>query len=89
MKDELLKIIHEVDNENNYFGIIPLFPVYQTAKIRLQISIKEFHELLLQLENSEIYLEPINDYNRLNFEEKKTAIYDEIRGYLYYIGFWK
>ena len=90
MKQQLLELLHDLDKEKQYFGIIPLYPVYEKAKDFLHISIADFHKLLLDLEKTrDIYLEPINDYNRLKYEEKKTAIYDEIRGYLYYIGFWK
>ena len=38
--------------------------------------------------NQQIYLESINDITRLSIEEKKTAIYDQIRGYLFYVGLW-
>ena len=86
---DLLEIIVEVDSKHKYFGIIPLYPIYQNAKEKFNISLNQFHSLLLEMEkNQEIYLEPINDVTRLSIEEKKTAIYDQVRGYLYYVGRW-
>ena len=84
---DLLEIIAEVDNQEKYFGIIPIYPIYQRVKIKFTIN--EFHSLILEMESKNlIYLETINDINRLNIEEKNTAIYDPVRGYLYYIGRW-
>ena len=86
----LLEIINQIDVEEKYFGIIPMYPVFNRAKSIYQLSVKEFHTLLLNLEKDEkIYLETINDINRLSIDEKKIAIYDQVRGYLYYIGLWK
>ena len=89
MKERFIELLTELDKEKKYYGIIPLLPAYEKVKDELQITIHDFHKLLLELENSNvIYLEPINDYNRLSFEEKKAVYYDKIRGYLYYIGIW-
>ena len=86
----LLKIIDDIDSYEKYFGIIPISVVYSKVKEILHLSINEFHELLLNLEKEQvIYLEVINDINRLPIEEKNIAIYDNVRGYLYYIGRWK
>ena len=90
LKEDLLKIIIEIDSNENYFGIIPIYPVYNKAKDILQLSLDQFHELLIQLEKDQIiYLEVINDINRLSIEEKNTSLKDQFRGYLYYIGLWK
>lgn len=84
---DLLKIILDIDQNQKYFGIIPLLPVYNYVKD--DVPLVKFHELLLSLEKDrKIYLEPINDINRLG-DEKKYAIFDHFRGYLYYIGLWK
>ena len=86
----LLKIIDEIDSNEKYFGIIPISVVYIKVKETLNLPIKEFHDLVLNLEKEQIiYLEVINDITRLSIEEKNTAIYDKVRGYLYYIGRWK
>ncbi len=90
LKEDLLKIIIEINSNENYFGIIPIYPVYTKAKYNFQVSLEQFHELLFQLEKDKIiYLEVINDINRLSIEEKNTSLYDQFRGYLYYIGLWK
>ena len=88
--ERLLEIIKEIDEEEKYFGIIPMYPVFNRAKSIYELTVKEFHTLLLNLENDHIiYLETINDFGRLSIDEKNTAIYDQVRGYLYYIGLWK
>lgn len=90
VKEDLLKIINEINTTENYFGIIPIYPVYIQAKITLQLSLKQLHALLLELEKEQIiYLEVINDITRLTIEEKNTVLYDQFRGHLYYIGLWK
>lgn len=87
---DLLEIMIELDNEEKYFGIIPLYPLYNRLKARFNITLEQFHLTLLEMEkkNDTIYLEPINDISRLTKEEKRTAIYDQVRGYLYYVGRW-
>lgn len=90
LKKDLLDLIIDINSKENYFGIIPLYPVYIIAKQRMSVSLEQFHELLLELEKEQsIYLEVINDINRLSIEEKNTSLYDQFRGYLYYIGLWK
>ena len=87
---DLLEIITELDTQEKYFGIIPLYPLYSRLKARFNLTLEQFHSILLEMEkkNDTIYLEPINDITRLTIEEKKTAIYDNVRGYLYYVGRW-
>ena len=86
---DLLEIITEVDTKHKYFGIIPLYPIYKLFKEKFNIPLDQFHSILLEMEkNQQIYLESINDITRLSIEEKKTAIYDQIRGYLFYVGLW-
>lgn len=79
-----------VDTHNKYFGIVPIYPIYQLVKEKFNIKLDELHQLLLKMEKDQktIYLEPINDVTRLTVEEKQSAIYDEVRGYLYYVGRW-
>lgn len=90
LKKDLLKIINDVNSNQKYFGIIPLYAVYSIARNELQLSLEQFHNLLLELEKEQsIYLEVINDINRLSIEEKNIAINHQFRGYLYYIGLWK
>ena len=89
-KEQLLKLIYEINSNENYFGIIPFYPVYIYANDISLLSIRDFRELLLNLEQEhKIYLETINDLTRLSIDEKNIAIYDKIRGYLFYIGLWK
>lgn len=88
-KKDLFKIILDINDNQKYFGIIPILIVFNYIKDNTSISLLEFHELLLNLEKEQkIYLEPINDINRLG-DDKKYAIFDRFRGYLYYIGLWK
>jgi hypothetical protein len=89
MQDKLLKLIEEIDEKGKYFGIIPIYPLSKAIS-NLTLTLDELKKILLEMEKKQsIYLETINDITRLSIEEKNSAIFDPIRGYLYFIGRWK
>ena len=93
-KKHILRLIIEINDRENYGGLIPLSVIYNEIVKNLtnsnsSLNLLDFKNLILEMEgNQEIYLEPINDSSRLTIEEKKIAINDKIRGDLFYVGCW-
>lgn len=86
-QSDLMKIIEEIDQDENCGGLVPIPKVFE--KVKLHISLAELHQILLQIERKNlIYFESINDPSRLSLDEKDKGINDSVRGLLFYIGKW-